>query len=91
MYNKEKLSAKMTQDKDDFKKIWDQVRKDIKNSDFIVRKATYSELQYYWAVISFDIEEPLLIVETSAHRFILNLSPKDLKLIWLDEAPAAAK
>jgi hypothetical protein len=44
-------------------------------------------LQYYWAVISFDIDEPLLIVETSEHKYILNILKKDLKLMWLDEVP----
>ncbi|MEQ1675593.1 MAG: hypothetical protein ABL876_02755 [Chitinophagaceae bacterium] len=90
-FNKEKLSAKMTQDKDGFKKIWDQLRQEVKGKEITLRKATYKELQYYWAVISFDIDEPLLIAEAGDHRFILNLSPKTMKLVWLDEVPASMK
>lgn len=85
------LSGKMTQDIEGFKKIWDQVRKEVKGNNYTLRKPTSKELQYYWAVISFDIEEPLLIAQTNEHRYILNLSPKDLKLVWLDEVPATVK
>jgi hypothetical protein len=90
-FNKEKLAAKMTQDNDGFKKIWDQVRQEVKDKTITLRKATYKELQYYWAVISFDIEEPLLIAEIAEHNYILNLSPNTLKLVWLDEVPVSMK
>jgi hypothetical protein len=90
-FNKEKLAAKMTQDADGFKKIWDQLRQEVKGKTVTLRKATHKELQYYWAVISFDIEEPLLIAETVEHSYLLNLSPKTLKLVWLDEVPASMK
>ncbi|WP_157446960.1 hypothetical protein [Cytophaga aurantiaca] len=82
-----KVGAKMTQSVVDSKKVWDALRKEIGAQEFKLRKATYEELQYYWAVISFDIEEPLIVVETKDHNYILNLSPKDMKIIWLDEAP----
>jgi len=90
-FNNDKLSGKMTQTKEGFKLIWDQVRSDLLGHDFVLRKATFKELQYYWAIISFDIDEPLLVIETNQHRFILNLSPKDLTLLWLDEAPTNTK
>lgn len=82
-----KIPAKMTQSVDDSKKVWDALRNEIGTQEFKLRKATYQELQYYWSVISFDIEEPLIVVETKEHNYILNLSPKDMKIIWLDEAP----
>ncbi|KLT70319.1 hypothetical protein AB674_08025 [Flavobacterium sp. ABG] len=37
--------------------------------------------------MSFDIDEPLLIIETKEHNYILNILKKKLKLLWLDEAP----
>ena len=81
----------MTQDKAGFKKIWDHIRSEVGGSEFKLRKLTFNEIDYYWTVISFDIEEPLLVVETNNHRYILNLSPKDLKLLWLDEVPSTIK
>lgn len=80
------LSGKMTQDINDTKKVWNEFRKEV-NGSFNIRKATEQELKYYWSVISFDIEEPLLIVETKEHNYILNIIKNDLKLMWLDEAP----
>ncbi len=83
------LEGKMSQDLKDSKIIWDEFKKEV-SKDYIIRKANELELQYYWSVISFDIEEPLLIVETKNHNYILNLLKKDLKLMWLDEAPKSS-
>lgn len=80
-------SGKLTQNKEDFKLVWDHFREEVKSSNFKLRKATVEELKYYWSVISFDIEEPLIIVETAGHNYILNISPKDFMLVWFDEAP----
>jgi len=80
------LEGKMSQDINDSKIIWNELRKEI-TENYIIRKANINELRYYWSVISFDIEEPLLIVETQNHNYILNLLKNDLKLLWLDEAP----
>jgi hypothetical protein len=86
-WDKTKPSAKMLQNNDDFKLVWNHLRTEIGNNPYKMRKATPAELKYYWAVISFDIEEPLIIVETASHNYIMNLSAKDFKLVWLDEAP----
>lgn len=80
------LEGKTSQDIDESKIIWDELKKEVAN-DYKIRKATPAELNYYWSVISFDIEEPLLIIETKEHNYILNLLKKNLKLLWLDEAP----
>lgn len=80
------LDGKMSQDINDAKIIWDEFKKEV-SGDYVIRKANEYELKYYWSVISFDIDEPLLIVETKEHNYILNLIKKDLKLMWLDEAP----
>jgi len=88
---KQELSGKMTQDVSDSKKAWKEVRNEINGQAYIVRKLTERELQYYWAVISFDIDEPLLVVETKEHKYILNILKEDLKLMWLDEVPLDKK
>ncbi|MFN8296231.1 MAG: hypothetical protein U0T69_08550 [Chitinophagales bacterium] len=68
----------MSQDINDSKIIWDEFKKEI-SQDYKIRKANEDELKYYWSVISFDIDEPLLIVETNEHNYILNLLKEDLK------------
>lgn len=85
--DKDILTGKMTQDINDTKKVWVEFRKEIKGHDYIIRKLNEKELQYYWSIISFDIDEPLLIVETKDHKYILNILKDSLKLMWLDEAP----
>lgn len=84
------LEGKMCQDVNDSKIIWDELKKEVAEQ-YKIRKATEDELKYYWSVISFDIDEPLLIIETKEHNYILNLLKKDLKLMWLDEAPKPNK
>jgi hypothetical protein len=86
-YKKETSTGKLTQTNEGIKLVWDHLRSEIHANDFKLRKATAKELKYFWSVISFDIEEPLIIIETSEHNYILNLSPKDYTLVWLDEAP----
>ncbi|MDB5256123.1 MAG: hypothetical protein JWM14_818 [Chitinophagaceae bacterium] len=87
MVDNYKLPGKMTQSIENGKKVWDQVCKEVKGKKYILRKLTYDELEYYWSVIAFDIEEPLLVLETDEHKYILNLSPKTYKLFNLDGMP----
>ncbi len=86
----EVVPGKMSQDIEDTKKIWDVLREEV-NGSYKIRKANEHELRYYWSVISFDIDEPLLIVETKDHNYILDFVEEDLKLMWLDEAPKVNK
>lgn len=88
--DKLELSGKMTQDVKDTRKVWEELRKEVKDQ-YKIRKANETELKYYWSVISFDIDEPLLIIETKEHNYILNILKKDMKLMWLDEAPRSKK
>lgn len=87
MVDKDKLSGKMTQDVEDTKKVWSALRKEVNGQDYSIRKLNEKELAYYWSVISFDIDEPLLIVETKEHKYILNILKDSMELMWLDESP----
>ena len=87
LVDSKKLSAKLTQNIEDSKKVWDELRKEIDGKTFTLRKANPKELRYYWTVIAFDIDEPLVIIETGEGRYIVNINPKTMKLLWLDQAP----
>jgi len=80
------LDGKMCQEINDSKKVWDEVKKEL-SKEYQVRKANEDELKYYWSTISFDIEEPLFIIVTDSHRYILNFQKDNGKLFWLDEFP----
>ena len=58
--------------------VWNELRKEI-TENYVIRKANEVELKYYWSTIAFDIEEPLFILETQKHNYILNLSKNELK------------
>jgi hypothetical protein len=51
-----------------------------------VRRAQANEIQFYWSTIPFDIEEPLLAIETARGVFVANLKLKNDRpvLFWLD-------
>jgi hypothetical protein len=85
-----KLPATMSpvaQDTVDTKKVWMEFRKEVKGQNYIIRKLNEKELKYYWSIISFDIDEPLFILETKDHKYILNILKDTMKLMWLDELP----
>ena len=80
------VEGKMCQNIEESKKVWDELKNEgIKN--YKIRKANEEELKYYWSTISFDIDEPLFVLETQNHNYILNFTKKDLKLFWIDEIP----
>lgn len=57
-----------------------------KLKDGKVRKANSDEIAYYWATIPFDIEEPFLVIDTGAERFVAHFMVTDGKprLFWID-------
>lgn len=80
------VDGKMSENIEDSKKIWNEVKKEI-SENYKIRKVNEDELKYYWSTISFDIEEPLLILETPQHIYILNFLKNSMKLFWIDEFP----
>ena len=51
-----------------------------------VRKARAEEIAYYWATISFDIEEPFFTIDTGEQQFVVQLTVEDGRpqLFWID-------
>lgn len=80
------VDGKMSENIEDSKKIWNELQKEI-SENYKIRKANEDELKYYWSTISFDIEEPLFILETPKHIYILNFLKNSMKLFWIDEFP----
>ena len=81
-----KIKARLYEKLEDSKKVWDAFKAIISKNEYIIRKANYHELEYYWTIISWDIDEPLLVLETKDKRcFILDFEKNSNKLFWLDE------
>ena len=55
----------------------------------VIRKLNTEEIKMFWAVISFDIEEPVFILENNGRKYLVDLL-KDEKsgaytIFWVDE------
>lgn len=91
--SQEVLLGKLIQEKDDFKKVWNQLIADLHNSPTVIRKVREKELRYYWAIINFDIEEPLFVVETGSFNLLVQFleSKTDTKMtvLFLEEMPGS--
>lgn len=81
------LEGRFYNDHSQAKVIWNHIRSEFNGTPMRLRKATPEELVYYWTVINFDIEEPLIIGETPSHKYIFDIDLKKKSLLWLDEMP----
>jgi hypothetical protein len=50
-----------------------------------VRKINANEASIYWALIPYDIEEPIYVVEHGDLRFLFDMTKSDKKVFWIDE------
>lgn len=65
-----------------------------KSGKATVRKAKANELSYYWALIPYDIEEPLYMVDCGRTKFVIDFSaanPKDPKPFFVDIVGSMSK
>ncbi|MFT5822091.1 MAG: hypothetical protein ACI8ZM_003347 [Crocinitomix sp.] len=85
------LEARFFSDKNASKVIWNHIRAEFNGTPMRLRKPTPNELIYYWTVISFDIEEPMIIAETPNHKYIIDIGLKEMSIVWLDEMPQDLK
>jgi hypothetical protein len=67
--------------------LWDRILKRTAAMGPVkIRKPEPSEIAFFWAMIPFDIEEPLLIADFGKERMIFNFLVKDGKptIMWID-------
>ena len=50
-----------------------------------MRKAQAHELALFWAMVPFDLQEPLFVVASKHHRLIAAFSNDGGSLMWLDD------
>jgi hypothetical protein len=78
--------GKIIQNNDDFKLFWNQIISDLKEENWIVRPLLENEMLYYWSIISFNISEPIFIIESKESKFIVDLS-KNGHLLFIETTP----
>lgn len=81
------IEARYFQSQEEAKVVWNLIRSEFNGIPMRLRKATAIEISYYWTVISYDIDEPLIIAETPERKYILDFDLKTMSLKWLDEMP----
>lgn len=74
-------------DKDQVASFWNTTKDVIQsNKAPQIRAAQPAEIEYFWATIPFDIEEPLLIAEINNFKLLVNFQVIEgqPKIFWLD-------
>jgi len=87
------LEGKLFQDTEEANAFWRSVHGTVPLETYVVRKLNQSEKEIYWALIAWDIEEPVLVVEGGGHRFIVDMVVEDdgsLKVFWIDDVAQLA-
>jgi hypothetical protein len=65
--------SKIISDNSEKEKIGNYIRNQFSDEkDVNIRKPTINEISWYWTIINYDIEEPILIVELTDKKFLLN-------------------
>ena len=79
------LEGKLFQGKKEVADFWKAYwRKYKPDHQAKIRRPTPGELNLYWAMISFDITEPMFMVESKDATILTQFSDKSLKLGWID-------
>ena len=55
------------------------------DDQFSVRKAQSQELAVFWAMVPFDLEEPLFVVESKHHRLLAAFNNDGATVKWIDD------
>lgn len=81
----QKLDGKLFQSKDEAAAFWRALQRKFKpDPKAVIRRPTPTEFSLYWAMISFDIEEPIFMVETKEFIILANFT-NDLNIAWIDD------
>jgi len=76
------VHGRAIQDEKEYQIIWDNLFSNI--NDLKIRKPNAEELSQYWAIISYEIEEPIFVVEIKGIKFILDLDNRN-NLLFIEK------
>ncbi len=84
--NTYKLEGKVFRSRDEILSFWNIFSKRTDFFDLKIRKLNPEELRIYWTMISWDITEPIFILESKNHKILaVFLAPNNLKIAWIDD------
>jgi hypothetical protein len=68
--------------RDEFKSLWEFISVELSGGNLRVPKE--AELEYYWSIIAYEIEEPIFVMENKKNKILFNLTPNENKLVFLE-------
>ncbi len=70
------LEGKLFQTPEEVAALWSAVLKTIGPKEkFIIRRANPAEIKLYWAMVPYDLEEPIFVAQSTKHAFLVDLVP----------------
>jgi hypothetical protein len=86
-----RLEGRMLQDADEVRRFWTAFFAKVPVAPFTLRRLRADEREIYWAMISWDIEEPIFIVEGQGHKLVIDVAVHDdgsFDVFWIDDIAA---
>ena len=82
----QKKEGKVFQSPDEVLAFWKAFTAKTNLINYKIRKLNPFELKIYWAMIPFDITEPIFMVESDEFKILTAfVSPDDLRIMWIDD------
>jgi hypothetical protein len=82
----QKLDGKLFQGKEEVAAFWRAFLRKYKfDAKAAIRRPTVKELKLYWAMIPYDITEPILVVEGKDAVILAQFASDDVKVSWIDD------
>ncbi|HET6248224.1 MAG TPA: hypothetical protein VFE47_11045 [Tepidisphaeraceae bacterium] len=82
----DQLEGRLFQSDENVLAFWKVFAQKMDFTDYKIRKLTAAELEIYWAMISFDIAEPVFMVENKNHKNLVQFtSPEKMRVMWIDD------
>jgi hypothetical protein len=82
----QELEGKCFQSKEEVVTFWKSFLRRYKfDSKAVIRRPTAKELTLYWAMIPYDIVEPIFVVEGKDATMLTQFSGEDVKIGWIDD------
>jgi hypothetical protein len=80
------MKGKLLQTNDEVATFWQAfARRYERDPSAIIRRPTAEELNLYWAMIPYDITEPVFVIEGRSYRLFVDLSGDGAKIHWVDD------
>ena len=82
----QKFDGKLFQGKEEVAAFWKVfLRKYEFGAKAVIRRPTASELNLYWAMIPYDITEPIFVIEGKDATILTQFAGDDVKIGWIDD------